>query len=120
MTHTEFISTLTRAVRERGAAAALAELRATKPALAVGTDADAGYHDTAAVFYVWAVERLVTAGRTDLQIVWHPLTDPRSLGAWWDETTLAADTARTGFVPSTRATAGDPVPAEPRHLRPAA
>lgn len=115
MTHTEFISTLTRAVRQHGAAVALAGLRATRPAFTA-----AGYHDTAAVFYVWAIERLVSAGRSDLQVLWHPLTDARSLVAWWDEATLSSDAARDTFVPSTRAMVGDPVPSEPRELAPAA
>jgi hypothetical protein len=115
MTHIEFLRTLTPVVREHGAAAALAELRASRPAFTA-----VGYHDTAAVFYVWAVARLIDAGRSDLQILWHPLTDARSLIAWWDETTLAGVAARIGFVPSTRATAGDPVPTEPRELAPAA
>ncbi len=115
MTHVELISTITRAVRDRGAAVALAELRTARPAFTA-----AGYHDTMAVFYVWAVDRLVTAGRSDRQILWHPLTDCRTLQAWWDDATLASDAARDAFVPSTCALAGDPVPVEPVELTPAA
>jgi hypothetical protein len=115
MTHVELISTVTRAVRARGAATALAELRATRPAFTA-----VGYHDTAAVFAVWAGERLVAAGLSDRQIVWHPLTDARSVLAWWDEATLTSDAARVGFVPSTRAVLGDPLPGEPAELAPAA
>ena len=76
MTHVELISTITRAVRDRGAAAALAELRTARPAFTT-----VGYHETIAVFYVWAVDRLVAAGRSDRQILWHPLTDSRTLQA---------------------------------------
>jgi hypothetical protein len=115
MTHLELLRTITLAVRTRGAAAALADLRAERPSFTT-----VGYHDTAAVFYVWAVERLVAAGRNDAQILWHPLTDARSVTAWWDETTLVSQAAREHFVPSTRAEAGDPVPHEPVELVPAA
>jgi hypothetical protein len=115
MTHVELVSTITSAVRGHGAAAALAELRASRPAFTT-----VGYHDTAAVFTVWAVDRLIAAGRTDRQILWHPLTDARSMQAWWDDATLASDAARDGFVPSTVALVGDPVPCEPAELAPAA
>ena len=115
MTHVELISTVTRAVRARGAATALAELRAARPAFTA-----AGSHDTAAVFTVWAVDRLIDAGLADRQILWHPLTDVRSMLAWWDEATLTSDAARDGFVPSTRAVLGDPLPGEPAELAPAA
>jgi hypothetical protein len=40
--------------------------------------------------------------------------------AWWDEATLTSDAARVGFVPSTRAVLGDPLPGEPAELAPAA
>ena len=50
MTHLELLRTITLAVRTRGAAAALADLRAERPSFTT-----VGYHDTAAVFYVWAL-----------------------------------------------------------------
>jgi hypothetical protein len=111
MTHHEFISTLTRLVRGHGAAAALAELRTTRPDITVS-----GYHDTLAVFAVWAVDRLVTAGLTDTRILWHPLSQLESAAAWWDLPTLASDAARDGFVPSTLARGADPRPIEPNAL----
>lgn len=108
MTHVELLHTVIRTVRARGAAAALAELRAARPAITA-----VGYHDTAAVYTVWAVERLVAAGCSDRRICWHPLTDLRSMGAWWDDATLTSSTAREHFVPSTLARVGEPTPSEP-------
>ncbi len=111
MTHVELITTITRAVRAGGAAAALDELRTTAPVIAHGD-----YHDTLAVFYVWAVDRLVAAGLTDFAIILHPLTHWGTPLAWWDEATLASDAARTHFVPSTLALVSEPQPAEPHDL----
>ncbi len=111
MTNVEFIRLLTQSVRAVGAAATLDELRRTRPAFT-----DGAYHDTLAVFGVWAVERLIDAGLTDVAILWHPLTDRRSPLAWWDAKTLAGTAARTSFVPSTRALAHEPQPSEPRTL----
>lgn len=119
MTHVEFITSLTRRVRLVGAAAALDELRANRPSIVTpsGTAADsetgyheAGYHETLAVFYVWAVDRLVAADLTDVQVLWHPLTDVRSPRSWWDDHTLATLEAQESFVPSTLARAGEPTP----------
>ena len=106
-----FVDVLIRAVRTMGAAATLAELRRSRPAIT--TD---GYHDTVAVFYVWAVDRLVAAGLSDSQIHWHPLVDGGSVHAWWDDTTLRSQRARERFVASTRALVGEPAPFEPRAL----
>lgn len=111
MSHVEFITSTTRLVREHGAAAALDEIRLASPAIA-----EVGYHDTLAVFFVWAVDRLVRAGLSDLQVLWHPLTDPRTPLSWWDADTLASPEARLGFFPCTLARAGEPVPHEPRLL----
>jgi hypothetical protein len=108
MTHAQFIASLTQQVRAHGAVAALAHLRSTRPALTA-----VGYHDTAAVFAVWAVDRLVAAGLDDFHVMWHPLTDARSIRSWWDETTLASAAARDGFVPSTLARPGEACPTEP-------
>ncbi len=108
MTHAQFIAQLTEQVRTHGAAAALADLRATRPALTA-----VGYHDTAAVFAVWAVDRLVAAGLTDFAVMWHPLTDARSIRSWWDDATLASAAARERFVPSTLARPGEACPTEP-------
>ena len=59
---------------------------------------------------MWAVDRLVQAGLSDLAILWHPLTDDRSPLAWWDDATLASRAARDSFVPSTSAAAWEPQP----------
>jgi hypothetical protein len=118
MTHVEFITSLTLRVRHAGAAVALDELRASRPAI-TGPAGIVEYHDTLAVFYVWAVDRLVAAGLHDVGVLWHPLTDPRSPRSWWDDDTLASDAAREHFVPSTLARAGEPMPA-PAHVLAAA
>lgn len=112
MTHVEFITTLTRRVRLAGAAVALDELRAERPAI-VSPAGAVGYHDTLAVFYVWAVDRLVAAGLSDLRVLWHPLVDVRSPRSWYDDATLGSDAAIARAVPSTLALPGDPVPVEP-------
>ena len=120
MSHVEFITSLTHRVRRAGAAVALDEIRATRPAIIspsgtahAGNDA---YHDTLAVFYVWAVDRLLAAGLNDVRVLWHPLTDVCSPRSWWDDDTLASDAAREHFVASTLARAGDPMPVEFRTL----
>lgn len=115
MTHVEFITSLTLRVRHAGAAVALDEMRATRPAI-IGPSGAVGYHDTLAVFYVWAVDRLVAAGLNDARVLWHPLVDVRSPRSWWPDEVLAADEAIAHFVPSTLARAGEPTPVEPRSL----
>lgn len=115
MTHVEFITSLAHRVRHAGAAVALDEVRATRPAI-ISPSGTVGYHDTLAVFYVWAVDRLVAAGLNDVRVVWHPLTDVRSPRSWWDDATLAGDAAIERFVPSTLAHAGEPMPVEARTL----
>ncbi len=111
MTHVELLLALTSRIRAVGPAAALDELRA-----GVGADHPVARHHTLAVFFVWAVARLVDAGLSDAGVLWHPLTDPRSPLAWYDAETLASEEARSSFVPSTLAAAGDPVPEPPRVL----
>lgn len=108
LTHTVFVQHVLRLVRDLGPAGALVELRRTRPPL----DAD-DYHDTLAVYLVWAVERLVEAGLSDAGVLWHPLADVRSALAWWDAATLASSAARTGFVPPTLGEDWEPRPAEP-------
>ncbi len=117
MEHVELLRTLTLAVRDAGPAAALDALRESRPALvparldhAAGADLHDGYHETLATFWVWAVDRLVSAGLSDIAILWHPLTDDRSPLAWWDEATLASSDARVSFVPSTSAATWEPQP----------
>ena len=111
MTHIDLISTITRLVRGVGATGAMHHLRVTRPAIDNGR-----YHDTLAVFYVWAVDRLVSAELSDTAILWHPLTDNRSPLAWWDVETLHTYAAATRFVPSTLALENEPQPTDPRLL----
>ena len=93
MTHTEFLSSLVRSVRESGAANTLAQVRADRPAFHRGA-----YHDTRAVFFVWAVDRLVDGGLSDIGVLWHPLTSPDSVFAWWTSSTLDSALASSSYV----------------------
>lgn len=111
MTHLDLISTITRLVRGAGAASAIEHLRIAQPRISRGR-----YHDTLAVFYVWAVDRLLEAGLSDVGVLWHPLTDSRSPLAWWDAATLSSDEAAIRFVPSTLALPGEATPVEPLRL----
>lgn len=95
-------------VRRHGAADALATIR-----LVLGSAE--GYHDTLVVFTVWAVDRLLAAGLTTTALLWHPLTTAGTEYAWWDEATFDGEAAARAFVAPTRWSAGDPMPAEPRH-----
>ncbi len=120
MTHLDLLTTISHRVREDGAAAALASLRAERPHLTAPDLSVVSFHDTLAVFYVWAVDRLVAAGLDDVHVLWHPLTDPRSVLAWWDAATLAGPQAAAHFVPSTLALPGEPAPCEVREFAAAA
>ena len=116
MTHLDLLTTIAHRVREDGAAAALASLRAERPQLTAPDLTVVEYHDTLAVFYVWAVDRLVDAGLDDVHVLWHPLTDPRSVLAWYDDATISSAAAAVRFVPSTRVLPGEPAPGEAREL----
>lgn len=107
MTHLDFIASTTARMRDLGPAATLAEIRA-----AAGPD----HHDTLVVFFVWAIDRLLDAGLSDVAVLWHPLTDARSPWTWYDAATLTSVEARAHFVPATLAQAGEPTPGEPRVL----
>lgn len=109
MSHAEFITSLTSRVRLVGAVAALDELRTDRPSI-VTPAGTAGYHETLAVFAVWAVDRLVAAGLDDVRVLWHPLTDVRTPLSWWDDDTLQSPAARCSFVPSVLARPGEPMP----------
>lgn len=98
LTHAELIAATIRRVRAAGPVAAHTELVAD------------GHHATLATFWVWAIDRLVTAGLSDMQILWHPLTDARSPLAWYPADVLASDAAREHFVPATLALAHEPQP----------
>ena len=111
MTHTEFLCSILRSVRADGAAATLRAVRADRPAFFRGE-----YHDTRAAFYVWAVDRLVAGGLSDIGVLWHPLTDEETVLAWWTPATLATTTARDSFVPAELALAHEPQPVDADNL----
>ena len=116
MTHTEFLSYILRTVRANGAATALEQLRAERPGFHTSADQVAEYHDTRAVFYVWAVERLITGGLSDFGVMWHPLLDNRSPLVWWTAATLATTAASEHFVAAELARPTEPQPVEPLAL----
>ena len=116
MTHTEFLSSILRTVRASGAAVALEQLRTDRPAFHSDADQVAVYHDTRAVFYVWAIERLVTGGLSDFGVLWHPLLDSRSPLVWWSAATLASADATEHFVHAELARPTEPQPVEPMVL----
>jgi len=116
MTHSQFLSFLLRTVRADGAVSALEQVRATRPALQPADGGAPAYNDTLAVFYVWAVDRLVAGGLSDFGVMWHPLLDSRSPLVWWSSSTLACAAAAEHFVPSELARAGEPQPVEPKVL----
>lgn len=116
MTHTEFLSSILRTVRASGAAVALEQLRTDRPAFHTDADQVAVYHDTRAVFYVWAVDRLVTGGLSNFGVLWHPLLDSRSPLVWWNAATLATPAAAEHFVAAELARPTEPQPVEPLAL----
>ena len=97
-------------VRTRGAAATLSALDAERPAFHVLPDGSAVYHQTEAALIVWAIDRLVGAGLSDLGVLWHPLVQVASARAWWTDETLASEAAILRFVPSDKALAHEPQP----------
>lgn len=97
-------------VRARGAAATQSALDAERPAFHVLADGTAVYHQTVATFMVWAIDRLVEAGLSDMGVLWHPLVQVESARAWWTDETLASAAARDGVVPSDKALAHEPQP----------
>lgn len=111
MTHAAFITSLTRTVRDRGAACALADLRASRADVA-----GQPYHETLAVYYVWAVDRLIAGGLNDLALLWHPLLDEASVYAWYPAEVLDSAEAAERFVPSPMASDDEPQP-QPQRLR---
>ena len=111
MTHTEFLSSILRTVRASGAAVALEQLRSNRPAFHTD-DEVAVYHDTRAVFFVWAIDRLVTGGLSDFGVLWHPLVDSRSPLVWWNAATLADSSATEHFVAAELARPSEPQPVE--------
>ena len=119
MTHTEFLSSILRTVRASGAASTLDQLRIDRPVFHTDSAHNVVYHDTRAVFFVWAVDRLVAGGLSDFGVLWHPLLDTHSPQVWWTAATLASAAAADHFVPSELARVGEPQPTEPLVLLPA-
>ena len=115
MTHSEFLSSLIHSVHTVGAGATLDELRRTRPEIV-----DGEYHDTLATYYVWAVDRLISADLSDVAIHWHPLTDRFSPLSWWPAERLQQRDAFDHFVPSTLVQLGEPEPVEPHQFAVAA
>ena len=111
MTHNELIRYLLRSVREIGAAATLDQVRADCPQFDRGN-----YHDTRAVFFVWAVDHLVGAGLSDIGVLWHPLVDDRSPLVWWQPGVLESAAAHESFLAPTLGAEGELQPVEPRLL----
>jgi hypothetical protein len=113
-THRAHVLAAVTLVRRHGAAEALARLRLAIPryneATGVANTDSGGYHDTITVFYVWAVDRLVSAGLSTTAILWHPLTSFEAANSWYDPATLWSVAARRSFVPSNLARAGEPAP----------
>ena len=107
MTHTDFLRSLAASIRATGAANTLRQVRADRPAFDRGS-----YHDTRAVFFVWAVDRLVEAGLSDMGVLWHPLTDDRSPASWWSVGLLESIAAAEHFVVSDLALAHEPQPVD--------
>ena len=116
MTHTEFLTSILRQIRTNGALATLEQLRADRPAFHTSADQVAMYHDTRAVFYVWAVDRLIVGGLSDFGVMWHPLLDNRSPLVWWTAATLATTAAGDHFVAAELARPTEPQPVEPLAL----
>lgn len=119
-THEAHVLAAIALVRRHGAGGALDVLARSIPAYneVTGTPntATSGYHHTLTVFYVWAVDRLLSAGLTSVAVLWHPLTDRRSPGCWWDEATLWSVAARLGWVEPTLSMPGEVRPELPRVL----
>ena len=113
-THRAHVLAAVTLVRRHGPAEALARLRLAIPryneATGVANTDSGGYHDTITVFYVWAVDRLVSAGLSTTAILWHPLTGFEAVSSWYDPATLWSVAARRSFVPSNLARAGEPAP----------
>jgi hypothetical protein len=97
-------------VREEGAVAALDSVRDALARTGHPVTADGRPHETLTVFVVWAVARLLGAGLTPTQVLWHPLLGTEAPLAWYDRATLQSEEAHAAFVASTLARAGEPSP----------
>lgn len=113
--HLDLVAEVVELVRRHGAGTALETLRRDRPAIT-----GAGYHDTRAVFCVWAVDRLLTAGLTTPSLLWHPLLHEDSVYAWWSADVVDSVAAAEHFVPADRVLPGEPTPSEPHPSGPSA
>jgi hypothetical protein len=102
--HAELVAAALPLVRAHGPAAALDVLLSTQPQL----------HVTCTTFTVWAIDRLLSAGRSTASIVSHPLLHEDSPRSWWDADTLDGVAARTGWVEPNLGEKWEPRPYDPR------
>ena len=116
-THEAHVLVCASLVRRRGESEALSILRNAIPryneATGVANTATGGYHDTLSVFYVWAVNQLLTAGFTVAELLCDDSVDRNAALAWWDRETLFSTDARAHWVAPTLADGCGAAPAEP-------
>lgn len=116
--HTAFVFVTIRLVHDEAGSAALDRLRTITaayglPAAASIPGGQTGPHETLAVFFAWAVQRLLGAGLSTTEVLWHPLVGATAPLAWYDPATLASVGARERFVASDRVLPGEPAPSLP-------
>lgn len=116
-THEAHLLTCASLVRRQRPVGALRVLRQAIPryneATGVANTPTGGYHDTLTVFYVWAVNGLLTQGCTITQVLHDPSVDRHAALRWWDRDTLFSVDAREHWVAPTLAVETDVGPAEP-------
>ena len=67
-----------------------------------------GYHDTITVYFVWAVDRLLSEGLDTPAILRDPLVERTALLEWWDKETLMSSAARAAWLEPTLPSNGTP------------
>jgi len=107
-------------VRRHGAIDALSMLRAAIPpyneSTGVSNTPTTGYHDTITVYFVWAIDRLLTTGHDAPAILRHPLVARNAPLEFWDRESMMSPAARLAWMEPTRR-AGEP-DAPKEHLQP--
>ena len=78
-----------------------------------------GYHDTITVYYVWAIDRLLTLGLTAEEILADPIVERTAAFAHWDREVLMSPAARATWMPPQRAADDGSLPCEDGWIRPA-
>ena len=115
-THEAHLLTCVSLVRRHGDVGALRILREAIPryneATGVANTSTSGYHDTLTVFYVWAVNQLLSRGTTTTHILRDPSTDRQAALVWWDREALFSSDARAHWLQPTLAGDGSAGPAE--------